>query len=271
MLRARRRERQQQGDQVEDVDGAVEVDVVRHALGNRKPATPAGFSLVRRSWSADSTRRIRAQEDGSRTHPRGCPGRTASRWARRRSGRSRPAEPRLGRPVRYHRSRAPKRDVEDHLIEYLPHLGLNLFDDGSRSGRQYTCEAGRIDLLCRDASSNFVVLELKKGEAPQETLLQILRYMSWVRQNLSHGKDVRGMIVAESTDAELTPIVGEVPCRGQAHHGWTGEAAATQDPHRDRACRRPGDRPARTANYVGHEPRTPGCGPTDRSADHATR
>jgi len=102
-------------------------------------------------------------------------------------------------------------DVETYLLDYLSGLGLRLFQCDGKSGRQYTCSAGRIDLLCVDTSSDFVVLELKKGEAPQESLLQLLRYMSWVRQNLANGKNVRGIIVTESTDAELRQIVGEVP------------------------------------------------------------
>lgn len=103
-------------------------------------------------------------------------------------------------------------DIEARLLAYLPQLGLRLFagSDG-RSGRQYVCPVGRIDLLCTEEKSNFVVVELKKGEAPEQTLLQLLRYMSWVRQNLAKGRDVRGIIVAESADQNLRQIVGEVP------------------------------------------------------------
>ena len=102
-------------------------------------------------------------------------------------------------------------DIETHLLNYLDGLGLRLYQCDGKSGRQFTCPAGRIDLLCIDRTSDFVVLELKKGEAPQQTLLQLLRYMSWVRQNLANGKNVRGVIVTEFTDAELRQIIGEVP------------------------------------------------------------
>ena len=70
---------------------------------------------------------------------------------------------------------------------------------------------GRIDLLCLDKSGHFVVVELKKGEAPNKTLLQILRYMSWVRQHLANGKEVKGIILTESVDSSLVEIVKEVP------------------------------------------------------------
>jgi RecB family endonuclease NucS len=61
------------------------------------------------------------------------------------------------------------------------------------------------------SSDEFVVVELKKGQAPNETLLQILRYMSWVRQHLSRGKNVKGIILTESADSNLEQILGEVP------------------------------------------------------------
>src|SRR5262249_48911821 len=75
-----------------------------------------------------------------------------------------------------------EKDVEDRLIDLLPSLGLRLYHDQAtgRSGRQFICEVGRIDLLCNAmANGDFVVVELKRGQAPNETLLQILRYMSW--------------------------------------------------------------------------------------------
>ena len=64
-------------------------------------------------------------------------------------------------------------DVEDRILELLPSLRLRLFKNPvtGQTGRQYSCDAGRIDLLCRDFSgSDWVVVELKKGEAPQQAL-----------------------------------------------------------------------------------------------------
>ncbi len=92
-------------------------------------------------------------------------------------------------------------------------MGLSLFkDETGKNGRQYTYKDGRIDLLCVDAATrDFVVIELKKGEAPHETLLQILRYMSWVRQHLAKDKDVRGIILSEAADTSLIEVVKEVP------------------------------------------------------------
>jgi Endonuclease NucS C-terminal domain len=107
-----------------------------------------------------------------------------------------------------------EKDIEDRLIDLLPSIGLTLYQDenSGRSGRQFICEVGRIDLLCTSAATgDLVIIELKKGQAPNETLLQILRYMSWVRQNLSGRNDVKGIILTESADSTLEQILGEVP------------------------------------------------------------
>jgi hypothetical protein len=106
-----------------------------------------------------------------------------------------------------------ERDVEDHFDPVLRGLGLRLYigPDG-RPGRQFQIEGGRIDLLCRDQKDGaLVIVELKKGEAPQEALIQTLRYMSYVRAHLAEGKDVRGVILTEAADRTLVDVVREVP------------------------------------------------------------
>ena len=105
-------------------------------------------------------------------------------------------------------------DVETRILGSLGTLDLRLHVDPAtgRNGKQLPIPGGRIDLLCRDVKDDsFVVLELKKGEAPDQALLQLLRYMSWVRQNLADGRDVRGIILTESADSALSQVVGEVP------------------------------------------------------------
>jgi len=105
-------------------------------------------------------------------------------------------------------------DIEENVSNSLNTLGLKLYVDPAtgRSGRQYVIDGGRIDLLCEDiATGDYVILELKKGQAPEQTLLQILRYMSWIRQNLAGNKDVKGIILTESADSVLPQVVIEVP------------------------------------------------------------
>ena len=60
--------------------------------------------------------------------------------------------------------------------------------------RQYKTDVSYIDLLCKD-DKGYVVLELKKGRTEDEAVGQVLRYMGWVRDNLSPNQQVRGMII----------------------------------------------------------------------------
>jgi hypothetical protein len=64
----------------------------------------------------------------------------------------------------------------------------------------------------RDAKTkDFVVVDFNRGEAPTETLIRVLHYMSWVRQTLAGSKDVRGIILTESANEALSEIIKEVP------------------------------------------------------------
>lgn len=107
-----------------------------------------------------------------------------------------------------------EKDVEDHISSTISRIGLTLWNnpETGASGRQYTIPGGRIDLLCKDAATDdFVIVELKKGEAPDKTILQLLRYMSWIRQNLANNQDVRGIILTEAADDTLVEMIKEVP------------------------------------------------------------
>lgn len=65
------------------------------------------------------------------------------------------------------------------------------------NGRQYQTEIGRIDILGKSNSNDFVVVEIKRGEANDRVIGQILRYIGWVKQNLCvDGDKVRGIIMA---------------------------------------------------------------------------
>ena len=83
--------------------------------------------------------------------------------------------------------------VEDLLEKDISLLGednLKLLKDG----RQYKTDVSYIDLLCKD-ELGYVVLELKKGRTEDEAVGQVLRYMGWVRDNMSPNQKVRGIIV----------------------------------------------------------------------------
>jgi len=64
-----------------------------------------------------------------------------------------------------------------------------------RGGRQYPTDDSNIHLLMQDKNGHYVVVEMKKGKTEDGVVGQTLRYMGWIRQNLSKAKVVRGIIV----------------------------------------------------------------------------
>ena len=106
-----------------------------------------------------------------------------------------------------------ERDLEEYISRNLGELeeGLALYSEGGLSGRQYSTDVGRIDLLAVDREGNFVVIELKAGLATDRVIGQVLGYVRYVRKNLAKGKDVRGIIVAEDFDERLKYAVAETP------------------------------------------------------------
>lgn len=64
-----------------------------------------------------------------------------------------------------------------------------------RGGRQFPTDDSNIHLLMQDKNMHYVVVELKKGKTEDGVVGQTLRYMGWIRENLSKTKVVRGIIV----------------------------------------------------------------------------
>lgn len=98
-----------------------------------------------------------------------------------------------------------ERDLEDYLETNLQVIepGLRPYREGEIKGRQFGTDVSRIDLLGQDASGNFVIIELKAGEADRTVLGQILPYMGWVREHLAGGKAVRGVVVASDFSQDV--------------------------------------------------------------------
>lgn len=110
--------------------------------------------------------------------------------------------------------------LEAHLEEFIAknwkhiHFGTNidLYEADEQSGRQFPAGTWNIDFLCIDKStSDFVVIELKRGKTSDATVGQILRYISWVKENLAkEGQRTKGIIIAQEVDDALRYAVREI-------------------------------------------------------------
>lgn len=89
--------------------------------------------------------------------------------------------------------------------------------DEENYGRQYyTGHVGYIDLLAVDRDNEkFVVIELKKGKSSDQVIGQILRYMGWVKENLTINAyekyGVRGIIISKEKDNNLEYAIKMLP------------------------------------------------------------
>lgn len=129
--------------------------------------------------------------------------------SRKPAGASGEEEPEIEEEI----SLSLERDLEEYISRNLEQIegGLTMYSEEGSSGRQYSTDVGRIDLLATDKEGNFVVIELKAGLATDRVIGQVLGYMRYVRKNLAKGKDVRGIIVAEDFDERLKYAAAEIP------------------------------------------------------------
>lgn len=91
-----------------------------------------------------------------------------------------------------------ERDLHSYLATRVSEIesGLTLVENGV----ECQTEAGRIDLLARDANNHLVVVELKAGKAKDNALGQLLGYMGYLSASESN---VRGILVASSFDSRV--------------------------------------------------------------------
>ena len=99
-----------------------------------------------------------------------------------------------------------ERDLQAYFASRLSELepGLQLVNNGI----EYVTDAGRIDLLAKDASDHLVVVELKAGKAKDAALGQLLGYMGCLS---AAGTNVRGLLVASSFDPRVVFAASGLP------------------------------------------------------------
>lgn len=106
-----------------------------------------------------------------------------------------------------------EKQLEDFLIENWENTGLGrkydlIVEDGVVLSQQYKTDIGRIDLLIKEKDTGkYVVVELKKGQTSDQTVGQIARYIGWIKEHRSPGKEVGGIIIAGKYDKKLNYAV----------------------------------------------------------------
>ena len=103
-------------------------------------------------------------------------------------------------------------DLQKHLSRNLDQIEKGLKSDPDYQLEQYVTDVGRIDLLCKDAQGNWVVIELKADWAGDDAVGQIMGYMRWAKDNLPDGENVRGIIVCKNTTERVKAAIEWVPC-----------------------------------------------------------
>jgi hypothetical protein len=94
-------------------------------------------------------------------------------------------------------------DLEDNVFSNLTEVEQGLMPFNQESGRQFSIDSGRIDILATDAEGKLVVLELKAGIGQDSVLTQVLSYMATIKKDVAGEKEVRGIIIAHDFSERL--------------------------------------------------------------------
>lgn len=101
---------------------------------------------------------------------------------------------------------AYEKDLKNYLSKNLNLIetGLKLYEDEGINGIEFDAGGRFIDILAMDKDDNYVVIELKVSKGYDKVVGQILRYIGWIKNNLSESdKIVRGIIIARSISDDL--------------------------------------------------------------------
>ena len=104
-----------------------------------------------------------------------------------------------------------ERDLQKLLSRNLGRIEKGLAPHPDYQLEEYPCDVGRLDFLCKDAEDNWVVVELKADWVGDDAVGQILGYMSWVKDNLPSGSQVRGIIIGKRTSGRVKAAIRLFP------------------------------------------------------------
>jgi RecB family endonuclease NucS len=78
-------------------------------------------------------------------------------------------------------------------------------------GREYRVSTGEIDILARDATGAFVVIELKAGRCPAGALEQVLGYAQALREERDDAGSVRIFLIAAEFSDRIRAAARMIP------------------------------------------------------------
>lgn len=104
----------------------------------------------------------------------------------------------------------PLEDWDERAVELVLARNPSLLEKDLKlvSYRQLKTPHGVIDLLFQDKDNAYLVVEVKKGTAPDDTLTQLLNYISYVKKT-SPKNTVRGAIICSSCSRRLEEAAKE--------------------------------------------------------------
>ncbi|MBN1153284.1 DUF1016 family protein [candidate division KSB1 bacterium] len=107
--------------------------------------------------------------------------------------------------------------LHEFLLENWQNLDISkewalLEKDDEIVGSEYKTDVGRIDLLAHHVTKpEWLVIELKRNQAVDTTVGQVLRYMGWVKKNLANSDEkVKGLIVAKEGEMTLNYALSQI-------------------------------------------------------------
>lgn len=111
-----------------------------------------------------------------------------------------------------------EKELENFLIKNWERIELGekyelILDDEGMPSQQYRIGKWKIDILARNKENkeDYLIIELKKGRAPDQVIGQICRYMSYVKKHIvKNNGTVSGMIISSIADEELRYAIEQV-------------------------------------------------------------